>query len=383
LNDPDIDNVQIKESGQGLDFEIIQGSKKLVGLLRQNSIRVQSKVAKIKQMEEKLLRHLLEYNFELRYSRFGITDDDHISIIFDSSTDDGSPYKLYYALKEVANHSDKQDDLLIYQYTTVEHIDKSLFNHIQPNQKTIKYKYLISSIHNCRAYIENHTDLVKNYSGGIAYLLLSLAYKLDFLIKPEGYLMDRLEEINAIYFNNNIPDPSCKINHIQNEYELILERPESSLKEEMYWVKSTFGITTPVNHDRISNFIEGELNNMDWYVENDYHTIAESIPGYIVGYALFHFAPPKPDLEYLQFYYRIIETEFYSNLGFKNLYYNPKKRSFNRKEIKKYLKSIVRRNYEMYPYLNPNLSSLRFGSKSEFARSYLRMIQNLDMTRNE
>jgi len=41
--------------------------------------------------------------------------DGHVVIIFDSTTIDGSPYKLYHALKEAANHADKKDDLIIYE----------------------------------------------------------------------------------------------------------------------------------------------------------------------------------------------------------------------------------------------------------------------------
>lgn len=381
LNDPDFNNVSYSKNGDDVEFEIIQGSKKLVGYLKDKCVRVESQVAKINQMEEELLQYLLSYNYELRYSRFGITDDDHISIIFDSSTDDGSPYKLYYALKEVANHSDKQDDLLIYKYTSVEHTDSSLFHHISPEHKNLKYEYLISSISDCLSYIATNTSFVEEHSGGIAYLLLSLAYKLDYLIKPEGFLMDRFEEINSIYFNNEIKKTKDKIHRIIKEYTLILDRQEASLKEEMYWVKATFGITTPVNHDRIHSFIEGELNNMDWYEDNGYDRIAESIPGYIVGYILFHFAPPKPDLELIQFYYRVFESKFYKSLGFSQQFYDAKTNLFNRKQIKKAIKKIVKRNDQNYPNFNPNLSSLRFGSKVQFARTYLIMIQKLDMAR--
>ena len=59
------------------------------------------------------MRRLVESNYVLEYSRYGLDDDDNLVIKFDTSALDASPYKLYYALKEVAANADKQDDLLL------------------------------------------------------------------------------------------------------------------------------------------------------------------------------------------------------------------------------------------------------------------------------
>jgi len=192
--------------------------------------------------------------------------------------------------------------------------------------------------------------------------------------------MDRFEGINAIFFDNEIADVGDKIKLIKDEFRAILKVEQSLLQSEMYWVKSTFGITVPVGHDRIISFIQGELQNMDWYLENEHEVIAESIPAYIIGYALFHFAPPKPDIDFFQLFMRISEDDYFRDLGFGRRYMNGKGQ-YNRKSIKSAIQKIVDDNDDQYPHLNPEISSLQFGSKGALAISYLKMIQRLDMTK--
>ena len=57
------------------------------------------------------------------------------------------------------------------------------------------------------------------YPGGIAYLLLELSYKLDYLTVPEGMLMETLERIHRLYFTKTKKTickkmPTCKKNLI-------------------------------------------------------------------------------------------------------------------------------------------------------------------------
>ena len=99
LNDPAEDNVRYTRTNGTLEFEVIQGSKRIVGFGNAQELRVASNVARIKEADETLFLHLLEYNYRLRYCRVGLTEDNHITILIDTTTIDGSPYNLYFALK--------------------------------------------------------------------------------------------------------------------------------------------------------------------------------------------------------------------------------------------------------------------------------------------
>ena len=119
---------------------------------------------------------------------------------------------------------------------------------------------------------------------------------------------------------------------------------------------------------------------MDWFLENDFLDIALSIPEYIIGYILFHFAPPLPVLELFQLYMRITETRYFEDIGFSRSYIK-EDGLLDRKAIKYAISNIADRNDESYPYFNPNHIQLKYGSRAKFAQSYLRMINNLDLAK--
>ncbi len=66
--------------------------------------------------------------------------------------------------------------------------------------KEVKYKFIIDEIQSVLKEIkEGPLDKAK-YPGGIGYLLLDLIYKLDYLVKPEGFMMEALERMNRHFF---------------------------------------------------------------------------------------------------------------------------------------------------------------------------------------
>lgn len=151
----------------------------------------------------------------------------------------------------------------------------------------------------------------------------------------------------------------------------------------MYQGTATFGITAPVYHDRVVNVIDGELHNMDWYRDNGHTQIALAIPGYIVGFILFNYAVPKPDKDLLHLYFQIVENTYFKSLGFESEYYNIHKNTFNKKNIHRAIEQVVAENRAKYNKLNPAYKILRYDSLVDFAKSYLLLVRNLDVTKTE
>src|SRR4030095_201483 len=69
-----------------------------------------------------VMRRLLEMNFNLYYSRFSL-DHDRLCMRFDSDIETANPSKLYYGFKELATKGDKQDDLLVQDFSILQSID--------------------------------------------------------------------------------------------------------------------------------------------------------------------------------------------------------------------------------------------------------------------
>ena len=383
LRDDKEDNVKYWEKDDGISFEVYQGSKKITGFANKTKLKAEAKIAKTESLNVGFMRRLIEQNFGLKYSRFALDGDNNITIVFDTYTLDGSPYKLYYALKEVATNADKQDDLLLDEFKMLQPVDTSHLRPLPDQEKEIKYNYIVKEIETVFNEIENGKLNKDQYPGGIAYLMLNLVYKLDYLTKPEGYMMETLERIHRLYFAKDGKSTVQKNQLFSKELKKLQERPKEEFFKEMYRVTSTFGITTPVNHDRVVGFIDGELNNMDWYNDNKHFRVALSVPGYIVGYCMFNYAVPKPDRDLFGLYFKVVESDYFKQLGFSYDYYNKKDNSFNKRAIRRAVDQIVDDNKAKFTKLSPALGSINYSSLPDFAKSYLTMIRNLDMTKKD
>jgi len=377
LFDVDEKNVNWNKDENNIIFSIYQGSKIIRGKLDEKFIRVETQVAQIKAPGVGFMRRLVEKNYDLKYCRFALDEDNHIVIVFTSFLLDCSPYKLYYALKELSTQADKIDDLLLDEFDVLKAVDSDCITDIDLAHKVVKYQFIIKNIQKVLDFLDENNIIVSEYPGGVAYLLLDLCYKLDCLTRPEGFMMESLERIHRIYFAKNTKKTLERNMILSKEYRKLLTRSQADYYKEMYDTRSTFGITTPVDHYRVKNFIEGEINNMDWYNDNGHLEVALAVPGYIIGYCMFNFAVPKPVRDFFILYYQIIEYDYFVDLGYASNYV--KEGALQAKAIKQAVLIISKRHREAFPYLDPETRILSYNSKQSFAKSYLLMVHGLNL----
>ncbi len=383
LNDDREGNVEYRQEDGKLEFEILQGSKKIFGVANKTKIRVEAKIAKANKLNIAFMRRMVEQNFGLNYSRFGLDRKNNITIVFDSFVLDASPYKLYYAIRELAITADKHDDLLIGEFEELQPIENKHLEDLSEEEKSVKYDFIISKIKDVLNEIENGKPNADQYPGGISYLLLDLCYKLDYLTKPEGFMMEDLERMNRLFFAKDEKSIDQKNANLQKELEMLSLRSKAEHFKEMYRVKTTFGITSPVTHERVSGLIDEVLHHMNWYKENGYEKIALAIAGYIVGNSLFNYAVPKPVKELYTLFYYVVETEYFQKLGFKDALYDSQTQRFEKKMIKSRIRAIAGKNKKKYPDMAPKLAKLDFKNLTDFTKSYLLMVKELNLTRVE
>lgn len=381
LRDEEEDNVRCQEARGGLAFELYQGSKKITGTATPHKVKAEAKVVQAASFSVGVLRRLLEQNFDLKYSRFALDEEGNINIVFDTYTLDGSPYKLYYALREVAIKADKQDDLLIEEFRHLTPIETTHLEELPQEEKQAKYQYTKEQIERVLYEMEHGKLDRSQYASSYGYLLLDLIFKLDYLVKPEGFMMETLERLHRRYYENDGKSTAAKNEQLCRGLKELSKRPAEDYYREMYRGRSTFGITHTVSHDRVAAIIKGELYHIDWYLEHGYDNIALSIPSYIVGFCLFNYAAPKPDRDFFHLYYQIIEGDYFRQLGFTLQYYTPNTGNFDKRAIRRAITHIVDQNKAYYPQLNFPTSSLVYDSLPAFARSYLRIIQELNLVK--
>lgn len=381
LKDDDLENLSYTEDHGVISFQFYQGSKLITGTADRNRLRAEAKIAITNKLELGFARTLIEQNFALQYCRFALCENDDICIIFDTYAVDASPYKVYYALKELAAKADKHDDLLLAEYESLSKVGDHHISKVPQEIKDIKYRFIKTRINSLLTLIDSGKINIQKYPAGLSYLIIDLAYKIDYLVKPEGYTMDLVEEVHQTYFQSKSDDIHAKNQKIIQRFKTWLERPRSEFDKEIYEVISTFGITMPSGHDKLAECIEGELPNTTWYYDNKYDDVALAIPSYLVGYLMFSYALPDPDRDFLHLLYEIIETDYFTEMGFPNKYW--KKGTLNASVIKKRIARIAEIHEEKYPRLKPDFDMLNFADLCTFSKSYMMLLSKLDMFKKD
>lgn len=377
LRDDSLDNVRWNQDGNALHFEIQQGSQRITGTASPEKVLAESKVARADDLNVGFLRRLMEYNYSLRFCRFALSPDNILTLRFDTPGVDASPLKLLHALRELAIHADKQDDLLIDEFSTLHPVEVLPGAEIPEAEKAIKYEYLCEQIKSALALMDKADPDPNKFPGGYAYLLLALALRLDYLLRPEGFVMDVLEKIYGIYFTKDERTNQLKIIALRKEFQKILDRPKEHVLRELYRTRSTFGVNPPANHERVVALIDGELPNMDWHLSQNHLELALAIPQYIVGNALFQNVPPRPDRDLFHLFFQITETKFFRELGFPT--YTTPNGLPDKRPIVQAIRTIADHNRSEYPRLRMDTNRLDFSSMPLFAKSYLEMMRNLTL----
>ena len=381
LLDESEENVRTWTEDGSLRFEVMQGSKLIEGMVGEKMIKAEAKIARASELSVGLLRRMMELNYKLKYSRYALDPDNHLTLVFDSYLLDGSPYKMYFALKEIAVSADKQDDLLLEEFKSLTAVNNEHIIAIPDEQKRTKLEFIRKKISDALKEYDTGRLSQDQYAGAYGYMFLDLAYRLDYLIKPEGPLTEALERVHRTYFEQTDRSNTAKNNSVRKELEKILKIPDADLSKELYNVSASFGITTAGSYEQLVALIDSELNHMDWYIDNRHFDLALSFPGYIAGYALFNYAfePPLKDL--LHLYYHITEPWYFNAMGFEGEYVDQSSMTLRKQAILSALDAWKDRYRSRYPRLDVPERILRFERLTAFAKSYFLMIKALDLTK--
>jgi len=331
LKDPNENNLEIIEhDDENFEFVLYHGSKKIKGEISNEKLKIHTKVAKIRKMHIGFLRRLLEQNYQLNYSRFAI-DDEFITLEFDTYLIDGSPFKLYYAIKELANKADKLDDILLDEFNTLSPHTSGIISKIPSEIVSKKIYFLKKTISFVLDEVQKSLFSSDDFTGGYSYLILDAIYKLDYLIKPEGPTMEAIERMHRKFFAKDGLSIHKKNLLLIKLLKDTIRRTDEEFQEEIYNTVSTFGITKPITQEKVTKFIKGEIPQMDWYITHGHKQFALGISGYVVGYCFFYYAVPIPTRKLFALYYRIIEQDYFTDLGFDLTYID--KKGLNKKSI--------------------------------------------------
>jgi hypothetical protein len=322
------------------------------------------------------MRRLLEMNFALYYTRYALQGD-RLTMMFDSDIVTASPSKLYYGLKELATKADKQDDLLVQDFTSLLPVDSEHVILIPQAEKEVKYKYLQLWISETLALVE--TVDPDKCAGGVAYLLLALAYRLDFLLVPEGRLLLDIEKIVDIYFRKDERAVTEKNVEMTEAFQKLKAKTREEIFGHLFRSRYTFSIVTPQNYKTVSDAIYNANQNILWYKENKHTEIAARISEYGLGYCQYSYSLPRPVTELIQLFMMVNYPTFFEELGFKTGYFNPGTGEYNKEAIIQTIEGIETSWKNKYPDLKMKTEKLVFDNGLEFNQSFTNEIELLNL----
>ena len=375
LRDDDVNNVSFRKDGDNITFELLQGSKIIRGTIANGKVIAEADVAEYDKLSVAFMRRLMEMNYSLFYSRYALKDN-RICIKFDSTIAAAPPRKLYYGWKELATRADKQDDLLIDDFAMLKSTGNAHAEQLPDTEKEIKYNFY-------RTWLEKTITRINElnedaFSGGISYLLLNTAYKIDYLIAPEGTLMNELEKMSWDYFAKDNKPYVEKNRRMKEALQKLLDKPKEAVIEDLYRVKSTFGIANPAPHQAVVDLFTNNLQNVKWYVDNNYLDIAIVLYEYLATYCLFSYGLPKPDAKLFHLMLNITNQDYFTALGVGESLHDPASGKFSEQLINNKIDAIITEGKELYPELKFNTANLKFDSMVSFLKSYIAEVQQLN-----
>ncbi len=376
LRDDAAENVRIEKNGTAGQFDLFQGSKIVRGQFDEKVLRAEVVLARMPQPSVPVMRRLLEMNFSLYYSRFAM-DKDRLCMRFDTALEGASPSKLYYGLKELATKADKQDDLLVQDFSILESTDSEHIISLSVQEKEIKYTYL-------QKWLKETLDLIDTldadkFAGGIAYMLLSLAYRIDFLIAPEGKLLSELEKVGSVYFKKDERPGIEKNRDMIAAFREMQSRTKDEVFKHLFRSRYTFSIVAPQNFKTISDAIHAANQNMIWYRDNNYPQVACLVTEYGLSYCQYSYSLPSVITELFSLYMQVNYSDYFTALGFKQRFYNPETNVFDSPAIIEKIKMIQDKWKAKYPLMDFKTQNLRFDNLINFDQTFTTEIEFLNM----
>ncbi len=361
------DTVEILDSVDKLKLDIEQGSTHIHATITHETIQAYAKIIVLSKDIPDLAYDLLQRNDSFEYISF-TQQDQHILLEFDALSSLCSPMQLLDALRELAIISDKSDDFLLDEYPdVVRYQEHSL--HLIPEERQVQFsafaqEELTSALHQARQYEEQHEF------GLAARRILGSCYLIDYITSPHGASQEAIEAMHRQFFDRNAESIRIKLSALKRAADTLLDDHIPTISEEFHDVKHTFGITKAIHRKKISAIVFQEMDEMTWYLREKQSERFHANAAYIVGYCLFHYAPPLEDRILLHLLVQLLRPKIFQKLGY-NTYIKP-----NGKLKKAAFRATCNSISQQYPDLWDFSDQLDRSSLNQAIRSVLTYLVN-------
>ncbi len=368
LFDPNENNVSYRIEAEVLHFELVQGSKKIIGKADAQRFIAEIDVVRCQQLGLPFMRRLMEMNYDLQFCRFALHHDT-VYLKYDTHTTDALPEKLYFALREMATQADKYDDLFVISFPHLSPSQHTTQQALPEAEQAVKYAYL-------QRWINHATELVHRLDTNaqavaVSYILLNTVLKIDYLIVPQGNVTDKIEFINELYYTDTESTVLERNTRTMRELMALQQLKPADLNRELYQVRATFGLASYAQPPQVCAAINSILNDIAQCVDRRYPSINLHIAECAIQYALFYLGMPACLQQYLHLLVQCLNSDYFEALGFTQQYVEPDSQKVNIKALKKTLSELQKNAQKTFPDFTISLSHLNFKTPLDFTLSLL------------
>lgn len=378
LRDDEEQNVSVQQEGDSFQFTIFQGSKKVHGTITGETITAQAPLAMMQEPSAAVMRRLLEMNYSLYYSHSGLDDSNVLHMVFLADVASTNPSKLYYALRELATNADRQDDLLLTDFPALLATDNDHLQYVPDAEVDIKFKFF-------RKWIEETLTQVNDlnqdsFSGAIGYLLLTLIYRIDFLLQPETKLLAELNKINGFYWDKKDEIAVVARNQMMKDaLRKLLDISKEDFAKSLYRTRYTFSLATPPKADKVREHIASANKSSIWYVENKFPELALVINEYGMLYNQFLYSMPSLQTELITIYMAVRHADFFAELGLKQAFYDATSGQFNQQAIMNAIDAATNRYTDKFPSMKWEHERVSYESLYDFGVDFSEQLASLNL----
>src|SRR5260370_22292887 len=124
-------------------------------------------------------------------------------------------------------------------------------------------------------------------------------------------------------------------------FKKLKSRSKEEVFASLYRSKHSFAIVTPQNYKTIADAIYNANQNINWYRDNNYPSIAAQIAEYGIAYCQYSYSLPRPVTEFFHLFMMVNYGEYFRALGFNANYFNPETKKFYPDKIAETIKQII------------------------------------------
>ncbi|QOY51247.1 hypothetical protein [Candidatus Sulfurimonas baltica] len=373
-NDISNENIITKIEDDKLEFEIYQGSARIIGTITNEKLYAEVIMVKSDKANVALKRKILERNYQFTYASY-FTDEEYIKLKLFHDNITMSPQKIFFPLRELALNADFDKEYIRHEFPDMELEDIAHLKELSEDEIKIKYDFL-------KEWIEELDKKVKTLpsndnTGMQSFIYLTALFKIDYLLVPKYNIYQNITKKVQEYFGEQNTTPESRNDELKQYLEVLQETSIEEFSKNFYNARYTFNPTERASNEEINNFINESLIKIRWYKNNRYRQIIPTIYRYIAFYILYNYGIHPVIKELLHTLIAIQYPKFFKALGYATLY-DEEDKSFSKRAIISKIEDAIAPYQNQFKLLQPFGNKLNFNSMNEFNNSFYLQLQNLN-----